>query len=304
MALTLPNLQSSPTFDGQTIDDATDLAALSAQAGGQGVYVGCGVTPHTGSDMNVTVAAGAVVINGAIVSVSAVSSLAVGAASSYDRRDIVTVNSSGTVSVTAGTPCGTAGWTRSTNALGPVKPAIPSNSVLLAEVYVASTTTAIASGNILDKTCPVLPDVLAEVQYVQSSNYTIASTTMAAVDSTNLRLTCIVPPSGKVRVRADMLVGVSATAYYAALVWFEHGTTTVQPGCYLITFRPDSTAAVLPTNWEWLITGLTPGSTLDIDLAWGSSSSLGTVTIYPNAAVTKTIPSADSAPVHLMALAA
>jgi|HubBroStandDraft_1064217.scaffolds.fasta_scaffold137627_2 hypothetical protein len=58
--------------------------------------------------------------------------------------------------VTPHTPCGVAGWTRySPPFTAPVKPAIPSGSVLLAEVYVASTTTAIAVGNIIDKTTTV-----------------------------------------------------------------------------------------------------------------------------------------------------
>jgi hypothetical protein len=153
VVLTVPNIESGPTFDAQAITDSTDQAARDGAPAGTGVVSGCGVTPHTGSDMNVAIAAGVVLVAGVSVTVAAVTSTAVGAASTYDRKDIVVVNSSGVVSVVAGTPCATAGWTLSSApAAPPVKPAIPSSSVLLGEIYVAHATTAIATGNILDKT--------------------------------------------------------------------------------------------------------------------------------------------------------
>lgn len=170
MALTLPNLESSPTFDGQSVPDATDFAAIGGTADGNGVLSGCQVTVDTG--MTVTVASGTVVVNGVLVTVTG-TTVTAGAASTYDRRDIVVVNSSGTISIVAGTPCTTTGWTRSTNSLPPVKPAIPSNSVILAELYVAYNTTSIASGNIIDKTAiigssPLSTVVLATKQSLQS----------------------------------------------------------------------------------------------------------------------------------------
>jgi hypothetical protein len=158
MALTIPNLESSPTFDGQSVPDNTDFTALQVTESGTGVVTGCGVTADTG--LTVTVASGTVVVAGVLVAVTG-TTVTANAASTYDRKDIVVVNSSGTISVTEGTPCTTAGWTRSTNALPPVKPAIPSNSVLLAELYIASTTTTITSGNIVDKTTPAVSTMYA-----------------------------------------------------------------------------------------------------------------------------------------------
>lgn len=149
--LTIPNIESSPTFDAQAVPDATDWNAVVLAENATAVLSGCAVTPH-GGDMNVSVASGTVEVAGVLVTVNSVASLAVGAASATDRKDIVVVNNSGTVSVVAGTACGTAGWVRTSVGLPPVKPAIPANSVLLAEVYVASTTTVIASGNLIDKT--------------------------------------------------------------------------------------------------------------------------------------------------------
>lgn len=184
MALVIPDIQNSPTFDAQALLDQTDLNAIMATDDGNGVLSGCAVTPHTGSDMNIAIAAGVVIVNGVQVSVSAVTSLAVGAASTDDRKDIVTVNSSGTVSVTAGTPCTTAGWSRTSTALPPVKPAIPANSVLLAEVYVASTTTAIASANILDKTALMVSGTFVE-SYI-TGTVALGATTIVNITSVTL----------------------------------------------------------------------------------------------------------------------
>lgn len=149
MPLLVPNLQSAPTFDAQALFDATDLNAIASALDGTAVTSGCGVTPDT--DMTVTVASGDVTVGGSPVSVAG-GTVTASAASAYDRKDIVVVNDSGDLSIVEGTPCTVAGWTRTNAALPPVKPAIPSDSVLLAELYVAATTTEIESGNIIDKT--------------------------------------------------------------------------------------------------------------------------------------------------------
>jgi hypothetical protein len=161
VALLVPNLEASPTFDAQAIPDATDRAAQLAATPptSTGVVSGCAVSPQGSPNMTVAVAAGSIVVAGVPVTVAAVGSLTIAAADATDRRDIVVVSNAGTVSVVKGTDCGTAGWTRSTpNPLTtnppPVKPAIPTNSVMLAEIYVAASTTAIAAGNIIDKTTP------------------------------------------------------------------------------------------------------------------------------------------------------
>lgn len=157
MAFTLPNIETSPTFDAQSVVDSTDESCIVAANNGTGVISGCGVVAQGTPNMTVQVGSGTVRVAGAPVGVSSVGSLTIGAASATDRKDIVVVNNAGTVSVVAGTACGTAGWTRSSAGLPPVKPAIPANSVLLAEVYVASTTTSIPNANIVDKTLIINP---------------------------------------------------------------------------------------------------------------------------------------------------
>jgi hypothetical protein len=158
MALTFPTAESSPSFAGQAVLDATDMAAALAAAAGSGV-TGCLVTAQGSPNMTVQVASGSVVVAGATTAVAAVASLTIGAASTNDRRDIVVVSNAGTVSVVAGAQCTTPAWLPSVGVLPPVKAAIPANSVLLAEIYVAAATTSIVAGNIVDKTALAAPFV-------------------------------------------------------------------------------------------------------------------------------------------------
>ena len=158
MALLVPNLEAGPAFDGQSVPDSTDLAAQLSGHQNTGVLTGMAVTPSSG--MTVAIAAGTFVINGAGFTYAG-GTVTLSAASATDRKDILTISSAGTVSVQVGTPCGTAGWSRSTASPltnpPPVKAAIPTNQVLLCEVYIANTTVTIATGNIIDKTVIATP---------------------------------------------------------------------------------------------------------------------------------------------------
>lgn len=157
MALVVPNIESSPTFDAQSISDSTDFTALQGTDLGTGVVSGCAVSQHTGSDMEVTVAAGSVRVAGLTYAVAS-AQVTISAADATDRRDIIVYTVGTGLQAIKGTDCGTAGWTKSQNPSTnppPVKPNIPASSVLLGEVYVASTTTVIANTNVIDKTAIV-----------------------------------------------------------------------------------------------------------------------------------------------------
>lgn len=148
MALTQVDIQTSPTFDGQAVTDAQDWAAASGAESGNGVIGGIVVSPS--SLMVVAYTAGTALING-IYYTTASGLATVTAASASDRKDIVVFNTGGSCLVVAGTACGTIGWTRNSTGLPPDKPNIPANSIIVAEVYVASTTTTVAAGNLIDK---------------------------------------------------------------------------------------------------------------------------------------------------------
>ena len=152
MPLTTPNAEDSPTYQAQAVLDKTDLAALSLAVQQTGVISGMTVT--AGGGYNVNVAAGVIQVGWDQQNVSAVTGLAPAAASSTDRRDIVVCSTTGTVSIVAGTPTTETAvpWTTTSLYNPPVKPSIPANSVLLAEIYIPGGGGTIASGWITDKT--------------------------------------------------------------------------------------------------------------------------------------------------------
>jgi hypothetical protein len=143
VTFTIPN-QGTASFITQAAPDATDIAALAAAPALTGVISGCGVTAN-GSTLVLTVAAGTARAAGRLVTVAGGTVTITTADATNPRRDIVTVNTSGTLAITAGTPAAV------TSSTGPVKPAIPASSVLLAEVYVPATGTAALSTWLVDK---------------------------------------------------------------------------------------------------------------------------------------------------------
>lgn len=286
MTLTIPNIQSitnaSNGYDMQAWDDETDdLAALYASSGT--AYVISGVTVSPSSGMTVAVAAGYYAINGTIYSYAG-GTVAVSAAGTYDRRDIISINSSGTLTVTAGTQCGTAGWVRTTTALPPVKPSIPANNCLLAEIAVLSTTTTVAAINIVDKTTiggSAPGTLLARAYYAPGTahSYTLVNITtgVTALDTTNLAVTFVAPLSGnvKVTVGGSILPGAAAgdKVYFAVVSSTGSPGTLVGGVCYALasavaTAADDVVYVVVPQ----LITGLTAGSTY----TWYFAAAYGT----------------------------
>lgn len=101
----------------------------------QGGAVSAKATP----DMSVNVQAGVAKINDTNVSFSATNKTVTAADATNPRFDIVVVNSSGAVSVVAGTAAAT-----------PVLPAVPANSTTLATLNIPAAATAVTSARISD----------------------------------------------------------------------------------------------------------------------------------------------------------
>ncbi len=149
MSYAMPNYGTS-AFAGQSIQDQTDLQCVAAGSGGTGVLSGLAVSPSSG--MTLAVASGTASYEGTTQTYAGGSVTLPAAQTQGDRRDIVIWQSStNTVTYVQGANCGVQGWTLSASGSGPVKPAIPAGAVLLAEVYVAYNTTAVAAENIVDK---------------------------------------------------------------------------------------------------------------------------------------------------------
>lgn len=157
MAFSIPN-EASATFEDQAEPDSVDFDILVAGHAQSGVVSGCAVTAQASPDMTVAVAAGTVSVGGTYASVTS-GNVTIGTANATNPRfDLVTVNSSGTKAVTAGTAAANA-----------VFPAIPANSVVLAAVYVPANDTAINSTQIIDKRVVVTPPKLSNLSDVNTT---------------------------------------------------------------------------------------------------------------------------------------
>ncbi len=111
---------------------------------GWGVQSGLAVAEKAaGANMSVDVAIGVAVVNLTVVTKSAPTNVAISAAhATYDRYDLVVMNSSGTVSVQAGTAAATT--------YASDYDLVANNAILLAEVYVPATDTTIEDAQITD----------------------------------------------------------------------------------------------------------------------------------------------------------
>jgi len=139
MAFTIPN-HADADSPFQAEPDSVDFDILAAGYSGSGVISGCAVTAQGTPNMTVAVASGVVSVAGVRASVTGANST-IGTADGTDPRfDMITVNSSGTIATTAGTA-----------AAVPELPSIPSNSVVLALIFVPASDTTIATVQITDK---------------------------------------------------------------------------------------------------------------------------------------------------------
>jgi hypothetical protein len=125
----------------QAEPDTVDFEALLAAYRGTGVLSGCLVSESSPAAQEVDIASGVVLLAWEKITVSAQADKAVTAANgSNPRFDLVTVNSSGTAIVTAGTA-----------AAQPVLPGIPASSVLIAGLYIPTSDNVHQDAQLNDK---------------------------------------------------------------------------------------------------------------------------------------------------------
>lgn len=105
------------------------------------------------------------------------------------------------------------------------------------------------------------------------TNYSITTTSMAAVDTTNLRLPVTIPASGKILVRWSAFAGVATGAAncYAGVM---NGATVLVKGLYV-----EAITSLQRTPFEAYITGLTPGA-MNLDLAAYTSNGADALLLY------------------------
>lgn len=150
MPFTIPNLAASPTAEqtAQSQVDTVDLTALALGANATGVMSGGAVVQHAaGANMTVDVSAITYRINGTPYSAAGITTTTFTSNGSNPEFALVVATSAG---VTAIPPVGTASAT-------PVFPTVagltanPPTAVLLAALWVATSTTTISTADIIDK---------------------------------------------------------------------------------------------------------------------------------------------------------
>lgn len=162
----MPNIQDCPStfaYDGMAIFDECDQFVDRCGAEGTGLLPGSVLAGSSfsaavaadGTDLILTVAAGTVQVLGATFAFAG-GTVAVAAGSTTDRRDSLVLRS-GSLFVIEGTPWtqGTGdgpAWTRYSVGTGPEKPNVTESSdVMLAEVYVPATVSALTQAMLVDK---------------------------------------------------------------------------------------------------------------------------------------------------------
>jgi hypothetical protein len=111
--------------------------------------------------------------------------------------------------------------------------------------------------------------LLARVQYVPSleDTYSTTSQTVAVVDATNLTVSFKAPASGDVLIRLTGTVEVTGTYEYWALL--DHTSSAQRGSTATVAGANDAANAVTAV---FLLTGLTPNTTYQVDWAFAAAS--------------------------------
>jgi hypothetical protein len=137
--LHIPN-KADASYPRQAGGFGADMDTFASALAGDGVVDGMGVSAQITPDMTVAVAGGLARIAGYYAYVAAQNVTIAAADSSNPRFDLIVSDYNGTVSRVAGTAAAAA-----------VPPAVPANSLQLAQVYVPASVTAITNAMIVDK---------------------------------------------------------------------------------------------------------------------------------------------------------
>lgn len=139
------------TFSNNNIVFSNDLNAIIEALKGNAVVSGLATTAPGG--MNVLVGAGGAWVNGVSVTKAIPTTIPLNASNPINpRKDIIVMNSSGTISAVSGTVNEAVPSTQTgINTYLPQPSSTPTNYILLSEIWIAAGVTAIVSGNITDK---------------------------------------------------------------------------------------------------------------------------------------------------------
>jgi hypothetical protein len=203
--------------------DSRDIDVITAALNGAGVITGGAVTAQTTPNMTVQVAAGIASHVSTLISFAAVSSLAITAADATNpRRDLVVVDTAGTVSVKTGTPAGI-----------PLLPTFNlTTEVVLAEVTVPANTTSIPSTHIVDKRMTISPIGTIERQLTTTTIVNSAvetdilnKTILGGLMATNRKIRVTI--SGNVLNNTGANTTFTLRIYFGGTVIYSDSTSSV-----------------------------------------------------------------------------
>jgi hypothetical protein len=142
-----------------------------------------------------------------------------------------------------------------------------------------SAASAGSNGKVADSGHAHPSNLLAIVQYAPStrSTYTSNSTTLAAMDATNLTASFTAPASGAVLIRLTGYVDAPTSAVHTVWGITDHTTTTTLYGVQMYVMGTTSPATYSAAQ---RITGLTPGTVYQMDWALASDTASSTVTVF------------------------
>lgn len=117
------------------------------------------------------------------------------------------------------------------------------------------------------------PELLTARQYAPAvqANYSTSAQVLAPIDAANLNTgDFVVPASGQVLVRVNGLVRGLAAFTPVTLALLDHtGGAQLGDSHYLeLNNSGGSTSDVRPLAFEWLLSDLTPGEHLTLDIGW------------------------------------
>jgi len=165
----IPN-KADATYARQAGGFSADIDTIAAALAGDGVLSGLGVAAQGSPDMTVAVAAGLVRIGGYFAAEAGENVTITAADGTNPRIDLVVIDYNGALSRVGGTA-----------AALPVPPAVPANSIQLAQVYVPAAATSITNAMIVDKR-PVALDVYdAWAEFLGSSLSNTAATSGGSI---------------------------------------------------------------------------------------------------------------------------
>lgn len=143
-------------------------------------------------------------------------------------------------------------------------------SGVTAGTYTNATVTFDAKGRATSASSGASTGVIGFTSYNPSTatTHTVSSTTLAAVDSTNLTVSFTAPSSGNVLVRLNA-VAAGGSGYESYWALFTHSTTTQQGLTFGLGTLANATRVTAPIE----VTGLTSGTSYQFDWAYASASS-------------------------------